>query len=910
MRLLSIICCIAAIITNSIGIPVNDDSFVTVSPKQEFTTPSLDTFVTQDTNPKSTSDNENRKPNIYSMKVYSVINTRYATNVVSSRIANPANNSQEVTFSIVIPETAFISEFLMELDGKVFKAFVKKKDEAKQIYDQAVSSGIGAAHVSVSARDSNRFTVSVNVEPHSKATFNLTYEELLTRRLGVYNLVINLHPRQLVRDMSVDVDIIESEPITILRTPVLRTGNEIDPDENTENNKYATKEFKNNAKTMAHIRFSPTIDQQKQLINDLKNKNKENPPTDDVNTGVSGQFVVQYDVSRDFKGGSMVVYDGYFVHFFAPNGLKPLNKHVIFVLDVSYSMIGSKLQQLRRAMNYILDDLHPGDYFNLIAFNYNARVYDLSDPIIKVHDWSFKWFDHTEEEIKIVPAYAVNANNIAKAKTVIDNLEAYGGTNINIALKVALKIAQAGVGSHHDGPNADPLIMFLTDGDPTVGETRTSNILKTVNGLNKGSRYSSIFALAFGNDADRGFLKQLAIRNSGFMRHIYEAHDADIQLQQFYKQISSPILKNVSFAYPDNQVENLTNHNCHTLFNGSEFITTGKLIDKNIIPQLTIFVPHETNHSQFKSINIVNSPTSKPSLERLWAFLKIKQLLDKKDAYIDPDLGPTLFETTESPNTKLTEKSIEKQALEIALKYSFVTKLTSLVVVKPNSTSNSTSETLPVPIPVNKPSMALALNSRSQVFGYSPSTSSRNFGGYVSNSGWANTKSAIRMAFTTVPRTRSYMRAQLISPRRQADVVSAQDNIDRNDNIYSTTPFRFTSTIPISTTVIPITVALNHTQLLKKYGLENFDWLNISDGFVEINGVIYSITDLPESRASFGRCNNADDGKTGVCVPVNKCQNSWTTLTNETKYKQYKCNGVYLGNNYFTMCCDIQSVRG
>lgn len=72
------------------------------------------------------------------------------------------------------------------------------------------------------------------------------------------------------------------------------------------------------------------------------------------------------------------------------------------------------------------------------------------------------------------------------------------------------------------------------------------------------------------------------------------------------------------------------------------------------------------------------------------------------------------------------------------------------------------------------------------------------------------------------------------------------DNIDRSDNIYSTTPFRFTSTKPRPTTVIPITIALNHTQLLKKYGLENFDWLNISDGFVEINGVIYSITDLPE----------------------------------------------------------------
>lgn len=47
-----------------------------------------------------------------------------------------------------------------------------------------------------STRDSNKFTVSVNVESESKVTFNLTYEQLLTRKLGVYENVVNLQPGQ------------------------------------------------------------------------------------------------------------------------------------------------------------------------------------------------------------------------------------------------------------------------------------------------------------------------------------------------------------------------------------------------------------------------------------------------------------------------------------------------------------------------------------------------------------------------------------------------------------------------------------------------------------------------------------------------------------------------------------------
>lgn len=78
------------------------------------------------------------------------------------------------------------------------------------------------------ARDSNHFTVSVNVEPNTVAVFNLTYEELLTRRNGVYNHAINMHPGDLVPKLTVTVHIKEAQKITELRVPEVRTGNEID----------------------------------------------------------------------------------------------------------------------------------------------------------------------------------------------------------------------------------------------------------------------------------------------------------------------------------------------------------------------------------------------------------------------------------------------------------------------------------------------------------------------------------------------------------------------------------------------------------------------------------------------------------------------------------------------------------
>ncbi|XP_069668862.1 inter alpha-trypsin inhibitor, heavy chain 4-like isoform X2 [Periplaneta americana] len=611
------------------------------------------------------------KPEMYSLRVESRIKSRYARTVVSSRLANPANKSQEVFFSVVLPETAFISGFLMEVDGKAYEAYVREKEEAKHEYEQAVSSGQTAAHVALSARDSNRFTVSVNVEPQKKVTFNLTYEELLTRRLGEYNHVINLHPGQEVRDLQVDVYISESRNITSLRVPELRSGNEIDPEQDKKVNALA--KIERSSSTEAHIHFSPTIEQQRELATKMRDKDGD----EKEEAGLSGQFVVQYDVDRDPQAGEVLVNEGYFVHFFSPTDLKPLRKHAVFVLDVSGSMDGRKIEQLKEAMETILDDLNDGDYFNIVEFSYSVTVWNLdSTSQSAVFSPYNAYGDSPKPHPGPTPAFPATQEYKTKAKDIIKKMRAGGGTNIHDTLKTAIQVAHEGLQNITTDDRPEPIIVFLTDGEPTVGEVRPNKIQSAVRELNTDPQ-ASIFSLALGDDADLGFLKKLSLRNSGFARKIYEASDTALQLTDFYRQVASPLLANVTFSYQPDQVEeqSTTRRVFPTLFSGSELVVAGKIKKQALQDTLLGQVSGSSldGASSFRSSGIVKSS----SLERLWAYLTIQQLIEQHELQDEAN-------STES----------KKKALQMALKYSFVTPVTSLVVVKPNDTHAVGSEVI------------------------------------------------------------------------------------------------------------------------------------------------------------------------------------------------------------------------
>lgn len=112
----------------------------------------------------------------------------------------------------------------------------------------------------------------------------------------------------------------------------------------------------------------------------------------DENEGLAGQFVIQYDVERDPQGGEVLVRNGYFVHFFAPADVIPLAKHIVFILDTSYSMVGEKITQLKEAMIKILGELKENDFFSLVEFNTNIKVWDLNNISDSV------WFPNDDED--------------------------------------------------------------------------------------------------------------------------------------------------------------------------------------------------------------------------------------------------------------------------------------------------------------------------------------------------------------------------------------------------------------------------------------------------------------------------------------------------------------------------------
>ncbi|EOA97223.1 Inter-alpha-trypsin inhibitor heavy chain H4 [Anas platyrhynchos] len=251
---------------------------------------------------------------IYSLRVNCRVTSRFAHTVITSKIINRANESREATFEVELPKTAFITNFSMSIDGKLYPGIIKEKASAQKEYDTAVSQGQSAGLVKITGRKLEQFHVSVSIAAASKVTFELAYEELLKRQLGLFEVLIKVRPQQLVKHFQIDVHIFEPQGIRFLETDSTFMTNEL--------NEALTK-VQN--ETKAHILFKPTVDQQ-----------KVNPELDE--TLLNGDFLVRYDVKQVATAGESKV------EVIQENIQKAVNgKYALFCLgfgfDVSYNFL-------------------------------------------------------------------------------------------------------------------------------------------------------------------------------------------------------------------------------------------------------------------------------------------------------------------------------------------------------------------------------------------------------------------------------------------------------------------------------------------------------------------------------------------------------------------------------------------
>ncbi|XP_037626167.1 inter-alpha-trypsin inhibitor heavy chain H3-like isoform X5 [Sebastes umbrosus] len=549
---------------------------------------------------------------IYSFHINSTVTSRYATTVITSRVANRMDESKEIEFHVRIPKNAFISKFRMFIDGQVYDGVVKGKEKALQQYTEAVSRGQSAGIVSSVGRTLEEFKTSVTVAAHKKVTFELTYEELLKRRLGKYELQIHARPMQPVKDFKVDVYINEKAGINFIE---VKGG--------LSTKTLANAITKTHADKQVWVYFYPTEDQQRTCDSCGEQ-------------GMNGDLVIVYDVNRNTSLGDIKRSSGYFVHHFAPYGLARIPKNVVFVIDQSGSMRGRKMQQTRIALIHILSDLAEDDHFGLFTFDSN------------IYHWKRELVQANEE-------------NLESAKKFARDIKERGSTDINRAVLEGARMLNA-----HPREGSASILILLTDGDPTSGVTNLEQIQSNVRGAIAGK--FPLYCLGFGFDVNFEFLEKMSLQNNGVARRIYEDSDADLQLKGFYEEVATPLLTDVTMIY--NGGTNLTQTNFSQYYNGSEIVVAGQITDNDIETFTAQVVAISRNRKMtFSDTNATVESTETASgshIQRVWAYLTVKQLLEKELLLSGPE-----------------KENVKKEALELSLKYSFVTPLTSMVVTKP-----------------------------------------------------------------------------------------------------------------------------------------------------------------------------------------------------------------------------------
>uniref|UniRef100_A0A8B9C9J9 Inter-alpha-trypsin inhibitor heavy chain 2 n=1 Tax=Anser brachyrhynchus TaxID=132585 RepID=A0A8B9C9J9_9AVES len=562
------------------------------------------------------------KIGLYSYKVQSTITSRLANTMIQAKMVNNAKRSQHIVFDVQVPKGAFIDNFTMDVNGITFTSSIREKSEARRMYSQAKAKGKAAGIVRSNALDMENFKTEVNVPPGTRIQFELHYQEMIRRKLSSYEHVISMKPGRLAKHMEVDVRIIEPQGLRYVHVP------------NSLGDHFNGITTISKGEKKAHVSFKPTMAQQRKC------------PTCS-STAVDGNFVVQYDVNRENTGGELEIFNGYFIHFFAPENLDPLPKNILFVIDVSGSMWGLKMKQTIEAMKAILSELRAADQFSLIDFNHNVRC----------------WRDN------LVSATPVQVED---AKKYIQTIHPNGGTNINEALLRATFILNEAQNLGMLDPNSVSMIVLVSDGDPTVGELKLTTIQKNVKQSIKDE--FSLFCLGIGFDVDYDFLQRIATDNRGMAQRIFGNQETSAQMKKFYNQVSTPLLKKIQFNYPQESVSDVTQSSFHNYFGGSEIVVAGKVDTENL--------------QHLESIVTATAANAELVMETLRDVEELDGFM-KKDKYADPEFTKKLWayltvnqmlaERNTAPTAAL-KRNITKSILQMSLDHHIVTPFTAMLI--------------------------------------------------------------------------------------------------------------------------------------------------------------------------------------------------------------------------------------
>ena len=347
----------------------------------------------------------------------------------------------------------------------------------------------------------------------------------------------------------------------------------------------------------------------------------------------STDFELFYSLSPDDFGLNLVTYrqgddDGFFLLLVAPKAdfsqREVVAKDVMLVVDISGSMAGEKLEQAQEAANFILDHLNPDDRFNILAFSTSVDLY--------------------AETLQ-------GAGQADDARSFVQRLAASGGTNINEALLTALAAL----------PGERPeLLIFLTDGQPTVGVKEAGEIVANVQ--EAAAPTVRLFAFGLGDDVNTLLLDSVAQENHGLSQYVRPGEDIAEAVSAFYEKVSTPVLADISLDFGAIDVSDVYPQPLPDLFAGSQLVMVGRYRDEGSETlRLSGTVNGRTQSFSYPDQVFPAESGEMDFLPRLWATRKIGYLLNQVRLH-----G--------------SERELIDEIVELSLRYGVMTPYTSFLV--------------------------------------------------------------------------------------------------------------------------------------------------------------------------------------------------------------------------------------
>jgi Ca-activated chloride channel family protein len=267
-----------------------------------------------------------------------------------------------------------------------------------------------------------------------------------------------------------------------------------------------------------------------------------------ADTGARGDLELFLPLARGLVGMSLITSqpageDGFFMLLLAPNAAaatQSVRRDLVAVLDVSGSMSGEKLDQARAALVQLLSTLRSSDRFRVISFGSGVRRYATG--------WT--------------PAAG---DNVRAAQEWVRHLDTDGGTNIAGALAEAF--------AEPPGESALGVVVFLTDGLPTVGETDPEHIAEQAE---RGRGSFRVFAFGIGYDVNTYLLDRLTERARGVTEYIQPGGDIEQAVGALAAKVSAPVLTDLTLGADGVELYDLQPERLPDLFGGDELVVLGR----------------------------------------------------------------------------------------------------------------------------------------------------------------------------------------------------------------------------------------------------------------------------------------------------------------------------------------------